>query len=106
MTDPLFDTSDGTTPIDEDEAEGLRLVQTGGHLVHHRLHHQDDADRAVRSLGVEIWPPFRRLGPTGGGDGEGDEGLTAGAGRSVGGEQRGLRTVVEARLRRSGVLSR
>lgn len=34
MTDPLFDTSDGNTPIDEEEAEGLRLswVRTRGDL--------------------------------------------------------------------------
>lgn len=34
MSDPLFDTSDGNTPIDEDEALGLRLtwVRTRGDL--------------------------------------------------------------------------
>lgn len=66
MSDPLFDTSDGNTPIDEDEALGLRLtwVRTRGDLNEAEAANILDARRAIRSpapddLLDDLW--LRRL---------------------------------------------
>lgn len=65
MTDPLFDTSDGDTPID-DEADGLRLswVRTRGDLNEAEAANILEARRAVRSPSLDdvlddLW--LRRL---------------------------------------------
>ena len=51
MSDPLFDTSDGNTPIDEDEALGLKLtwVRSRGDLNEAEAANILDARRAIRS---------------------------------------------------------
>jgi Fic-DOC domain mobile mystery protein B len=51
MSDPLFDTSDGNTPLDEDETLGLRLtwVRTRGDLNAAEAANILDARRAIRS---------------------------------------------------------
>lgn len=51
VTDPLFDTSDGTTPIDDDEARGLRLswVRTRGDLNDAEAANILQARQAIRS---------------------------------------------------------
>ncbi|CAN5653222.1 mobile mystery protein B [soil metagenome] len=66
MTDPLFDISDGTTPIDEDEAEGLRLswVRTRGDLNEAEAANILEARRIIRTASVDdvlddLW--LRRL---------------------------------------------
>lgn len=66
MTDPLFHTSDGNTPIDEDEAEGLRLswVRTRGDLNEAEAANILEARRIIRSPSVDdvlddLW--LRRL---------------------------------------------
>ncbi len=66
MNDPLFDNSDGTTPIDEDEAEGLRLtwVRTRGELNEAEAANILAARRAIRSPSLDevlddLW--LRRL---------------------------------------------
>ena len=55
MNDPLFDTSDGNTPIDEDEALGLKLtwVRTRGDLNEAEAANILDARRAIRSPGID-----------------------------------------------------
>lgn len=40
MSDPLFDDSDGATPIDDDEADGLRLTDRD----------RDDLDPLIRFM--------------------------------------------------------
>jgi Fic-DOC domain mobile mystery protein B len=66
VSDPLFDTSDGTTPIDDDEADGLRpsWVRTRGDLNEAEAANILDARRAIRSPPLEdvlddLW--LRRL---------------------------------------------
>lgn len=66
MSDPLFDTSDGNTPIDEDEALGLRLswVRTRGDLNEAEAANILAARRAIRSPALDdvlddLW--LRRL---------------------------------------------
>lgn len=66
MSDPLFETSDGNTPIDEDEAEGLRLswVRTRGDLNDAEAANILEARRAIRSPSLDevlddLW--LRRL---------------------------------------------
>lgn len=66
MSDPLFDTSDGNTPIDEDEALGLRLtwVRTRADLNEAEAANILDARRAIRSPALDdvlddLW--LRRL---------------------------------------------
>lgn len=66
MSDPLFDTSDGNTPLDEDEALGLRLtwVRTRGDLNEAEAANILDARRAIRSPALDdvlddLW--LRRL---------------------------------------------
>lgn len=51
MSDPLFDTSDGSTPIDADSAVGLKLtwVRTRGDLNEAEVANILDARRAIRS---------------------------------------------------------
>jgi len=51
MSDPLFDTSDGNTPIDDDEALGLKLtwVRTRADLNQAEAANILDARRAIRS---------------------------------------------------------
>lgn len=55
MSDPLFDTSDGNTPIDEDEALGLRptWVRTQGDLNEAEAANILDARRAIRSPALD-----------------------------------------------------
>lgn len=55
MSDPLFDTSDGNTPIDEDEALGLRLtwVRTRGDLNEAEAANILDTRRAIRSPAID-----------------------------------------------------
>ena len=55
MSDPLFDTSDGNTPIDDDEALGLKLtwVRTRGDLNEAEAANILDARRAIRSPAVD-----------------------------------------------------
>lgn len=55
MSDPLFDTSDGNTPIDEDEALGLKLtwVRTRGDLNEAEAANILDARRAIRSPAID-----------------------------------------------------
>lgn len=55
MTDPLFDASDGNTPIDEDEAEGLRLswVRTRGDLNEAEAANILEARRVIRSPSLD-----------------------------------------------------
>lgn len=55
MSDPLFDTSDGNTPIDEDEALGLRLtwVRTRGDLNQAEAANILDSRRAIRTPSVD-----------------------------------------------------
>ena len=55
MNDPLFDTSEGNTPIDEDEALGLRLtwVRTRGDLNEAEAANILDARRAIRSPALD-----------------------------------------------------
>jgi Fic-DOC domain mobile mystery protein B len=54
VSDPLFDTSAGSTPIDEDEALGLKLtwVRTRGDLNDAEAANILDARRVIRSPGV------------------------------------------------------
>lgn len=66
MSDPLFDTSDGNTPIDDDEAHALRLswVRTRGDLNDAEAANIAAARRAIRSPSVDdmlddLW--LRRL---------------------------------------------
>lgn len=66
MTDPLFDTGDGNTPIDEDEAQGLRLswVRTRGDLNQAEAANILEARRVIRSPSLDdvlddLW--LRRL---------------------------------------------
>lgn len=66
MSDPLFDTSDGNTPLDDDEADGLRLswVRTRGDLNEAEAANILEARRAVRSPSLDdvlddLW--LRRL---------------------------------------------
>jgi Fic-DOC domain mobile mystery protein B len=66
MSDPLFDTSDGNTPVDEDEAEGLRptWVRTRGDLNEAEAANILKARRAIRSPSLDdvlddLW--LRRL---------------------------------------------
>lgn len=66
MSDPLFDTSDGNTPIDEDEADGLRLswVRTRGDLNDAEAANILKARQAIRSPSLDevlddLW--LRRL---------------------------------------------
>lgn len=66
MSDPLFDTSDGNTPIDDDEALGLKLtwVRTRGDLNEAEAANILDARRAIRSPALDevlddLW--LRRL---------------------------------------------
>lgn len=66
MSDPLFDTSDGNTPIDDDEAEGLRLswVRTRGDLNEAEAANVLVARQAIRSPSLDevlddLW--LRRL---------------------------------------------
>ncbi|CAN5752326.1 mobile mystery protein B [soil metagenome] len=67
MSDPLFDTSDGNTPIDEDEADGLRLswVRTRGDLNDAEAANILESCRAIHSPPLDevlddLW--LRRLG--------------------------------------------
>jgi Fic-DOC domain mobile mystery protein B len=55
VSDPLFETSDGNTPIDDDEAEGLRptWVRTRDDLNEAEAANILDARRAVRSPAVD-----------------------------------------------------
>lgn len=55
MSDPLFDTSDGNTPIDEDEALGLKLtwVRSRGDLNEAEAANILDARRAIRSPALD-----------------------------------------------------
>ena len=55
MSDPLFDTSDGNTPIDDDEALGLKLtwVRTRGDLNEAEAANILDARRAIRSSALD-----------------------------------------------------
>jgi hypothetical protein len=55
MSDPLFDTSEGNTPIDEDEALGLKLtwVRTRRDLNQAEATNILDARRAIRSPTVD-----------------------------------------------------
>ncbi|MDZ7679850.1 MAG: mobile mystery protein B [Acidimicrobiales bacterium] len=55
MSDPLFDTGDGNTPIDEDEAHGLKLtwVRTRGDLNEAEAANILDARRAIRSPALD-----------------------------------------------------
>lgn len=55
VSDPLFDTNDGNTPIDEDEALGLRLtwVRTRGDLNQAEAANILDARRAIRSPALD-----------------------------------------------------
>ncbi len=66
MSDPLFDTSDGNTPIDEDESRGLRLswVRTRGDLNDAEAANILEGRRAIRSPSLDevtddLW--LRRL---------------------------------------------
>jgi Fic-DOC domain mobile mystery protein B len=66
VSDPLFDTSDGNTPIDEDEAQGLRLswVRTRGDLNEAEAANILEARRGIRSPSLDallddLW--LRRL---------------------------------------------
>lgn len=66
MNDPLFDTSDGNTPIDDDEADGLRLswVRTRSDLNEAEAANILEARRAIRSASLDevlddLW--LRRL---------------------------------------------
>lgn len=66
VSDPLFDTSDGNTPIDHDEADGLRLswVRTRGDLNDAEAANILEARRVIRSPSLEealddLW--LRRL---------------------------------------------
>lgn len=66
MSDPLFDVSDGNTPIDDDEADGLRLswVRTRGDLNEAEAANILEARRAIRSPSLDevlddLW--LRRL---------------------------------------------
>jgi Fic-DOC domain mobile mystery protein B len=55
MSDPLFDTSDGNTPIDDDEALGLKLtwVRTRGDLNEAEAANILEARRAIRSPKID-----------------------------------------------------
>jgi Fic-DOC domain mobile mystery protein B len=66
VRDPLFDVSDGTTPIDDDAADGLRLswVRTRGDLNEAEAANILEARRAIRSPALDqvlddLW--LRRL---------------------------------------------
>lgn len=66
MSDPLFDTSDGNTPIDENEADGLRLswVRTRGDLNDAEAANILEARQSMRSPSLDdvlddLW--LRRL---------------------------------------------
>jgi Fic-DOC domain mobile mystery protein B len=55
VRDPLFDVSDGTTPLDDDEADGLRLswVRTRGDLNEAEAANILEARRAIRSPALD-----------------------------------------------------
>lgn len=55
MTDPLFDAGEGNTPLDDDEADGLRLswVRTRGDLNDAERNNILDARRSMRSPSVD-----------------------------------------------------
>ncbi len=55
MTDPLFDFGDGNTPIDDDEADGLRptWVRTRGDLNDAERDNILEARRAIRSAPID-----------------------------------------------------
>lgn len=55
MTDPLFEADDGTTPLDEDEADGLRLswVRTRGDLNEAERDNILEARRSIRSATID-----------------------------------------------------
>lgn len=66
MTDPLFDVGDGNTPLDDEEADGLRLswVRTRGNLNDAERDNIIEARRSIRSATVDevlddLW--LRRL---------------------------------------------